>query len=101
MVQIFLIILGIVIVAFLISRKTREAAAGICATALDQTVRKNGNKEKVLAFIRERGEVSNLDIRNYLGVSSRTVVNYLDELEKEGIVEQKGNIGQGVFYRLK
>ena len=106
-----LIIIAIVAVALLF-RKSREAVAGICAVALDQTVRKNTNKEKALAFLRERsasaqgsgetkGEASNAELRSHLGVSERTVVRYLDELEKEGKVEQVGRVGHAVTYRLK
>ena len=99
--QTILIIIGIAIVALLLSRKTREQAVGICSSALDQTVRKSANKEKALAFIKERGEVSNAELREALGVSERTAVRYMDELEREGKVEQVGNTGRGVLYRLK
>ena len=101
MTQIILIIIGVVIVALLLTRKTRESVVGICAAALDQTVRKNANKEKVLEFIREKGETSNEEIREHLIVSRRSVVRYLDALEREGKVEQVGDIGRGVTYRLK
>lgn len=101
MTQIILIFVGIAIVVILLTKKTREQVVGICATALDQTVRKNGNKEKILALLAERGELSNADIREHLGVSRRSAVRYLDELEKEGKVEQAGDIGRGVVYRLR
>lgn len=101
MTQIILIILGIAIVVILFSRKTREQVYGICATALDQTVRKNANKEKILTLLAERREASNSDIREALGVSERSAVRYMDELEREGKVEQVGNTGRGVTYRLK
>ena len=101
MTQIILIIIGIAIVVLLLFRRTRESAAGICAAALDQTVRKNANKEKVLKFIREKGKTSNEEIREHLEVSRRSVVRYLDALEREGKVEQVGDIGRGVIYRLK
>lgn len=99
------------------SQKARESAGGICAVVLGQSARKQGNKEKILAILRERarsspspqsnsgqagqGELSNSDIREALGVSAKTAVNYLDELEREGKVEQVGNTGQSVKYRLK
>lgn len=114
MTQIILIILGGVAILVLLSRKTREQVVGICSSALDQTVRKSANKEKALAFIQEkmeagpepsrRGEsygASNEEIREHLGVSRRSVARYLDELEKEGKVEQVGDIGRDVTYRLK
>lgn len=88
-------------------RRGKEAAAGICASAIDQTVRKNVNKEKALAFLQEKKEASNEEIREHLKsvlgreVTRRTVVRYLDGLEREGKVEQVGDIGRGVMYRVK
>lgn len=77
MTQIILIIIGIAIIVILLTKKTREQVAGICSSALDQTVRKNSNKEKVLTLIRERKEASNSDIREALGASERSVVRYM------------------------
>ena len=85
----------------LLHKRSREATVGICAAALDQTVRKNANKEKALEFIREKGNANNEEIRAHLGVSRRSAVRYLDALEKEGKIEQVGDSGRGVTYRLK
>jgi len=52
-------------------------------------------------MLTEQGELSNAKIRETLGVSSRTAVRYLDELEKKGKVEQVGKIGHAVTYRLR
>ena len=101
MTQTILIVLGIVIIVILLSQKARTQIVGICAAALDQTVRKNANKEKILKFFAEKNEVSNADIREYLKVASRTAVKYMDELEKEGKAEQVGSVGRSVTYRLK
>lgn len=101
MTKIILIILGVIIVVLLLRRGGREQVAGICAVALEQTVRKGTNKEKITALLREKGEISNSDIREALGVSERSVVRYLDELEREGKVKQIGLTGRSVSYRLK
>ena len=112
MTQIILIIIGTVIIALLLHRRSRvllrtrlrtdaERVVGICAAALDQTVRKNANKEKALAFIQDKKEASNEQIREHLRISRRSVVRYLDALEREGKVEQVGDIGRGVTYRLR
>ena len=82
-------------------RRGKEATVGICQTALDQTLRKNANKEKALEFIKLRGMASNEEIREHLGVSSRSVVRYMDALEKQDKVEQVGDIGRSVVYRAK
>ena len=99
----FIIAAVILIVGFvlLVSRRVRETAVGVCVSALDRTVRKNSNKEKALVFLRERGEIDNEEIREHLGVSRQSVVRYMTELEREGKVEQVGDIGRGVVYRLK
>lgn len=110
--QIILIIIGIVIIVLLLSPrlraklrmgagKTCEAAVGICAAALDQTVRKNVSKQKILELMREKGEMTNEEIREHLGVSRRTAARYMDVLEREGKVIQSGDIGRGVVYRLR
>lgn len=110
--KIILILIGVAIVVILLTRKGqarlrarlrrgKETAVGICAVALDQTVRKNANKDRAMAFLQEKNQASNEEIREHLGVSRRTVVRYLDALEREGKVEQVGDIGRGVIYRLK
>ena len=99
----FVIASVVLVVGFvlLVSKRARQEAAGICEVALGQTARKNANKERVLALLREKGELSNSDIREVLGVGRTSAVRYLDELEKEGKVEQIGEGGRGVVYRLK
>lgn len=101
MTRVILIIIGVAIVVLLLSRKTREQAAGICSAALDAAVRKNVNKEKIAAFLVQKREASNSELREHLGVTYRSVVRYMDELEKEGRVEQVGNTGRGVIYKAK
>src|SRR3989344_8753939 len=107
----FIIALVIIIVGFVLVVSQREAArhgtsageelVGICKSAIETASQKENRKQKALAMIQERGELSNIKIREELGVSSRTAVRYLDELEKENKVEQVGNTGRNVIYRLK
>jgi len=78
-----------------------EEFIGICNIALDRTIRKKANIKKIIQLFSQKGEISNHDIRKFLRVSSRTVVRYMDELEKRGKVEQIGKIGHYVTYRLK
>lgn len=96
-----LILLSVLLVSIFISKKSRETVTGICATALDQTIRKGANKEKILVLLAERGELSNADIREALGFSERSVARYMEELERAGKVEQIGNTGRAVTYRLR
>lgn len=113
--QTILIIIGAIIILLLLSRKSREQVIGICAAAIGLDAKKRENKEKILTLLAEagekslplrglplkKGELANSDIREALGISERSVVRYLDELEREGKVEQVGSTGRGVTYRLK
>ena len=82
-------------------RQAQDKIIGICEVALENQAKKRTNLDKILAMLTERSEVSNSDIRERFGFSERSVVRYMDELEKEGKVEQIGNTGRGVIYRLK
>lgn len=101
MTQIILIIVGVVIIVLFLMRKTREQVVGICATAIGLDTKKRENKEKIAALLRGKGQLSNAELREALGFSERSVVRYMDELEREGKVEQLGSTGRGVIYRLK
>jgi len=66
-----------------------------------QSWKKAENKEKILEFLREHGKIQNNDVERLVGVSDATATRYLDELEKEGKVQQIGITGQSVYYRLQ
>ena len=91
----------ILLVVIIITPKTRRAAVGICNVALGQSRRKEERKQEILKLLQERGELSNFDIREVLKVTDRTVVRYIDEMEKEDKIKQVGVTGRGVVYRLK
>jgi len=112
MTYLFLVIIGVVVaVAFVfwISRKeaekhgtsTGEEFVGICRSAIETASQKEERKGRALALLRERGKLSNAEIRAALGVSGRSVQRYMDALEGENKVEQVGGVGRGVVYRLK
>jgi len=67
----------------------------------EQSKKKIENKGKILEFMREKERVTNNDIEKLLVVSDATSTRYLDELEKEGKIEQHGTTGKSVFYTLK
>ncbi|MDP3999052.1 MAG: DUF977 family protein [bacterium] len=110
-ISLFIIALVIIFVSFVLVISRREAKkhgtsakeefVGICKSAIETASQKEVRKERALALLRSRGELSSSDIREALGVSSRTAVRYLDELEAEGKVEQVGKIGHFVTYRPK
>ncbi len=84
-------------------KKTNQATQdfiGVCAVALERTSKKEARKARILKLLSEHEEMGNEDIRETLGVSARSVVNYMNELEDEGKVRQVGEIGRSVIYRL-
>ncbi len=66
-----------------------------------QAQEKKENKSRIMEFLRENKRAANSDIKKLLEVSDATVTRYLDELEKEGRVQQIGKTGHAVFYTLK
>ncbi len=106
--QTILLAIGVVIIVLLLREKTREKVVGICATAIGMDTKKQERKEKILELLRKQGGlspsdslgVSNSDIREALGISDRSVIRYMDELEQEGKVEQVGTTGRSVTYHL-
>lgn len=74
---------------------------GIATHTEKQQNEKQSRKERILTMIREKGSVTNNDIEKALDVSDASVTNYLQELEREGKIEQIGERGRFVSYRLK
>ena len=91
-------VLGAVVVYFGMRRRT---VSGIASYVQDQQSEKQGRKEKILAMIREKGSTTNNDVETALGVSDASASNYLQELEREGKIEQIGERGRFVAYRIK
>ena len=65
----------------------------------EQAEQKKENLEKVMALVREKGEISNDHVEAGLEVSDATATNNLQELEWQGRIEQVGDTGRGVKYR--
>lgn len=61
---------------------------------------KERKKAMLMKHLRDRGQLTNEDAQELLGVSESTVTRYFDELEEAGLVEQKGHSGRGVYYEL-
>ena len=104
-----LIIFLLVVVLLILFFQKEARGENIYSFVLDQTIRKNKNKAKILELFAAKprsassvqAQLTNADIREALGISAASVVRYMDELEKEGKVEQVGDTGRGVAYRLK
>ncbi|MEX2514854.1 MAG: helix-turn-helix domain-containing protein [Candidatus Paceibacterota bacterium] len=97
------IIIGAIITTFTLSAadRARDRVVGACKFVLGQNEDKEKNKQQILEFLAANdGQASNSEISEHLGVSSRTVVRYMDELEATREVTQVGETGRGVTYRL-
>ena len=78
-----------------------EEFSGICNISSVRSSQRQENLDKIISLFSEKDEVSNNEIREALGVASRTVVRYMDELENQGKVKQVGKTGHTVVYKLK
>lgn len=99
LILIIFILAAILLLILFVQKETK--GENIYSFVLDQTIRKNKNKAKILELFRDKSELTNSDIREALGVSAASVVRYMDELENESKVEQVGGTGRGVAYHLK
>lgn len=88
------------VITFLLSKKFQEKAAGICNFTLEQSVHKEKNKQKILELFKEKDKLTNEQIREAVGISRRSVIRYMDVLEKMGKVKQVGDAGRFVTYSL-
>lgn len=67
----------------------------------EQTRVKEEHKEKILEYLKNNDKIVNNDVEKLFGVSDATAERYLDELEKEGKINQIGKTGHYVYYQLK
>ena len=104
LILIFIAVCGVVLGGFLAKRRKN---CGLVAESFNcvqgkQSKKKEEGKAKILLALRDsNGEflrITNNDVEKLLGVSNATAERYLDELEKEGKIEQKGKTGRNVFY---
>jgi Fic family protein len=99
---IFFIFILLIIVAWL-------AVALARAHKEDVVVKTMTNLDRIMSLLAHPklgeggfdGQLTNAEIRKALGVSARTVVRYMDELEKAGLVVQTRKTGPLTTYILK
>lgn len=66
-----------------------------------ELTQKQKNLDKILAYLENNDEVTNDQVQAITGVSDSTATNYLDDLEKLGLIEQIGETGRSVEYRKR
>jgi Fic family protein len=122
-------VIGIIIgfaIARITSKKPQASAGqatGIGKSMQAQISAKEERKEQIITYLKDNKEATNNDIaplrseygategkkntiannevEKLLGVSDASATRYLDELEKQGKVEQIGKTGKHVKYQLK
>ena len=65
------------------------------------SLKKRRNLERILALFNNYSTLDNATIRRLLDFDDRTVVRYMDELERMDKVTQVGETGRKTFYKLK
>lgn len=96
----FGIVIGVVVVVLLV-RNGRNGGGASVFLRRKQNRKQIERKEKIVKLAGRQEKITNNDVEHMLGVSDATATNYLQELEQEGVLEQVGAIGRGVFYRKK
>jgi ATP-dependent DNA helicase RecG len=85
-----------------------EITGGICVTVSKNRMDDNYLKQfslnerqlKAIAFLKEKGKITNKDIQELTNVSRETASRDLSELAEKGLIKSSGNKGAGSFYTL-
>jgi len=62
---------------------------------------KEERKQKIMDELKRVGKTQTNAVADLLDISRATAFRYLEELEKEGVIEQVGKTGREVEYRAK
>lgn len=92
--------LGVVVGTFLAVRQGSRRITALQIHNRQASARKENRKKKILTLFADKKRVTNNDVESLLGVSDATATRYLQELEEEGKVRQRGK-KKGVYYDLK
>jgi len=99
MAKLFYILIIIVLsvwVAFLLRKdkwsknKTYKLVEGLLKYMKKREDKKAEGKNSIMEMIKKKGRITNREVQESLEISDATATRYLDELEKEGKVAQKG-----------
>jgi predicted HTH transcriptional regulator len=109
--QIWVFVIGVVLgaLAVVLLKKKKDTDGGNSGetrpekrdSLIEKQAReKEEHKKMIREFVKGKEKIYNNDIEKLLKVSNATAKRYLNELEKEGILKQIGEIGQGVCYEV-
>jgi len=108
LILVILVLAGVAVMLYKSNKENKnEASACAKSTAIqgrledhniEMQEKKEMAKQKILEMLAGKDKISNKEVAKELGVSRNSVINYFDELEKEGKVKQVGKTGRNVFY---
>ncbi len=96
-----LVFLAVAFLVYIFIRYNGAGNFGILKYNQAKDTKKREHLEKIMALFNDVPALTNAYIREKLSFDDRTVVRYMDELERQGKVEQVGDVGYTVHYRLK
>ena len=79
----------------------RRGEGGDNVTNEERVEENEVNLTRTLDLFNSDNHITNNDVEKALGVSNTSAERYLDELEGRGKIEQVGETGRGVVYKLK
>ena len=93
-------VFGVWIGSYLSKKQKQRRLRGLEKFNQTRNQHKEKAKKRILGLIKEKERVTNDDVQNLLKVSDATATRYLDSLEKENKIIQKGETSQ-IYYRFK
>lgn len=87
-------------VSYALPRPLSERLRGRGATDADRPLESEGVRLRLLELLKERGRLTNAEIRDFSGYSRQQVLAIEKALESEGLIELNGH-GRGAYITLK
>ena len=78
-----------------------EGVSARSALNEERAAAKQAAVERVFKEIQQKGSITNNEVQALLGVSDATAERYLEELESAERIQQVGEVGKGVSYRIR
>ncbi|MDP2655089.1 MAG: winged helix-turn-helix transcriptional regulator [bacterium] len=91
---------GIALGMYMARRGKTAGSASAGALNDERAAAKQAAVEKVFAEIQQKGSITNDGVQALLGVSDATAERYLQELETAGRINQVGDTGKNVSYKV-
>ncbi|MDP2665094.1 MAG: winged helix-turn-helix transcriptional regulator [bacterium] len=98
-----LILVGVAGVALGMYIAQRGKTAGSASAGVlneERAAAKQAAIEKVFSAVEQKGSITNDEVQALLGISDATAERYLQELESAGRINQVGETGKSVSYKV-